>query len=218
MEISMREVRGIVDSYLKHNGLKVIAGEYGAGDVLYPFLLMDLQYSIWHGEVEKVECRHELKRVKEKWRESYGLFTRSFFAAFSVEQQDEIVDLMDEYEKWMEGTLMCVRVAVMNAIREREFEEQKLLSACLLCNCLAQCAQIVWGTIFKDERGRPKVNREIEEVARWSKGFADAWMTQRGDRSVINLNGQKEVDAAMNALTRRLAHFPPLMVAKEKKV
>lgn len=217
MEVFMSGVGKLVDSYLRHNHLKVIAGEYGAGDVLYPFLLMDLVYGIYQGEIRKVECKRELKRARGKWNEAYGLFTRSFFAAFSVEQQDEICDLMDEYEKWMEGSVMCARVAVMNAIGERDFEEQKLLSACMLCNCLSQCAQIVWGTIFKDERGRPEQNREIEEVARWSKGFGDAWMEQRGDKSVINLNGVKEVDAAMNALTRRLAHFPPLMVAKEKK-
>lgn len=211
------EVSVVVESYLRHNHLKVVAGEYGAGDVLYPFLLMDLVYGIYQREIVKVDCKRELKRVRGKWNEAYGLFTRSFFAAFSVEQQCDIVDLMDEYEKWMEGSLMVARVAVMNAVREREFEEQKLLSACMLCNCLSQCAQIVWGTIFKDERGRPKVNREIEEVARWSKGFADAWMEQRGDKSVIDLNGVKEVNAAMDALVRKLSHFPPLMVAKEKK-
>lgn len=210
-------VKGLVDRYLKHNRLKVIAGENGSGDVFYPFLLMDLQYGIWQKEIRGMECRHKMKAAKTRWREAYGVFNRQFFSAFDQEQTDEIVDLMDGYEKYMEGSLMCARVAVMNAVGDREFEEQKLLSACLLCNCLAQCAQIVWGTIFRDERGRGVKNRAIEEVARSSKAFADAWMEQRGDRSVINLNGNKAVDAAMNALCGKIAHYPALRVGNSEE-
>lgn len=210
-------MRDVVEAYLKHNGLKIIAGEYGCTDVLYPFLLMDLQYGIYEKEIKGLECRHLMKRAKSKWRDAFDLFSRSFFAAFTPDQADRIGDMMDDYRKWMEGSLMVARVAVMNAIGERDFEEQKLLSACLLCNCLAQCAQIVWGTIFKDEHRRAETNRYIEDVARASKGVADEWMNQRGDRSVINLNGNKAVDDAMCALTRRLSHFPPLRGEKVAK-
>ena len=37
--------------------------------------------------------------------------------------------------------------------------------------------------------------------------FADAYMEQIGDRSVINLNKEKKVTEAMTALTRRLGTF-----------
>ena len=204
--MGMDRLKEIVGRYLDYNKMKLVKGDSGM-DVLIPFLLMDLQYSIWQEEIKGVECRHKMKMARSRWKEAYGLFTRSFFAAFSEEQVDAIVDLMDEYEQWMESAVMNARVAVMNEIAEREFEEQKLLSACLMCNCLSQCAQIIWRTIHLDARGRGVENPWIEKVCRESKAFADAYMEQRGDRSVINLNGRPKVEAAMNALTRRLAQF-----------
>ena len=209
MEVSVRE---IVESYLRHNHLKVIAGEYGAGDVLYPFLLMDLVYGIYQGEIRKVECKRELKRARGKWNEAYGLFTRSFFAAFSVEQQDEICDLMDEYEKWMGNSLMVVRVAVMDAIGDRVgVKEQRVLSACQMCNILAQCAQIVFGTIFKDEMRRARKSREIEEVRIAARQFSDEYAKECGLKDVyIDLNKDKKVNAAVDAMLKKLTAFPRL--------
>jgi len=202
-------MREIVRAYCRHNGLRLLAGDCDGMDALYPFLLMDLAYGIWQKELACVPARHGMKRARSRWREAYGLFTRGFFAAFSGEQRDRVVDVMDEYEKWMEGSVMVARVAIMDGMKEREFEDQKFLSACVLCNCLCQCAQMVWGKIFLDGRGRPTRNRYIDVVEKATLEFADGWFDERGDRSVVDLNGNGRVEEALDALKRRIAQFPP---------
>lgn len=208
-------VEGIVKKLLSARGLRLVAGEHDAASLLYPYLLMDLQYSVWQKDVRGVKAEKELKRAQTRWREAYDRFNRAFFRDIGSENWDCICDLMDEYEAWMERPLMLARVAIMNAIGEREFEEQKLLSACLLCNCLAQCANIIWGTIYMDEHGRKRRNDDIERVEWASKAFADTWMLQRGDHSVINLNGDKGVNDAMNVVVQHITHFPGLKLARD---
>lgn len=208
-------MRDVVVAYCRYNGLRVIEGDYGCADVLYPFLLMDLVYGIWQKELAGVPAKHKMKQARNRWREAYGLFTRGFFAAFSAEERDRIVDLMDEYEKWMEGCVMVARVAVMDAIKDRGFEDQKFLSACTLCNCLAQCAQMVWGMIFLDGRGKPTRNKYIDVIEKAALDFADGWFDERGDRSIVDLNGNERVEDAMNGIKRRISQFPPFRVAKD---
>lgn len=208
-------IEKIVGALLKARGLKVVKGEAGTGDILYPYLLMDLEYSVWQKDVRGVKAERELKRVKGQWQEVYDRFNRAFFRDVGEEYWEEVTDLMDEYEKWMERPLMLARVAMMNAIGERDFEEQKLLSACLLCNCLAQCANIIWGTIFIDRHGHKRENPDIAAVEKASKRFADVWMSQRGDKSVINLNGDKGVNEAMNVVVKQITQFPLIKLARD---
>lgn len=40
-------------------------------------------------------------------------------------------------------------------------------------------------------------------------------MEQRGDRKVINLNENKKVNAAMNALVSKIVRFPKLRMARD---
>ena len=40
-------------------------------------------------------------------------------------------------------------------------------------------------------------------------------MLMRGDRSVINLNGVKEVDEAMGIVVKHLTAFPPIKLARD---
>lgn len=202
-------MKDIVRAYCRYNGLRIIEGDCGGVEALYPFLLMDLVYGIYQKEIAPVPARHGMKRARSRWKEAYGLFTRGFFAAFNEEERDRIVDVMDEYGKWMEGSVMVARVAMMEGMKDREFEDQKFLSACMLCNCLSQCAQMVWGMIFLDERGKPVRNRYIDAVEKASLEFADGWFDERGDRSVVNLNGNRRVEDAMDGIKRRIAQFPP---------
>lgn len=202
----------LVEAYLKWNHLKLVEGGAQSGEVLYPFLLMDLQYGLWQEEVRGVECSGKMKQVRNRWRDAYGLLNRRFFSAFDEDQRDQVVDLMDEYEKWMGNSLMVVRVAVMDAIGDMVgVKEQRVLSACQMCNILAQCAQIVFGTIFKDERRRARKSREIEEVRIAARQFSDEYAKACGLKDVyIDLNKDKKVNAAVDAMLKKLTAFPRL--------
>ena len=212
MEMNIDDV---VSRLLTARGLKVVKGSDGMGGILYPYLLMDLEYSVWQRDIRGVRAERELKKARTQWTEAYDRFNRAFFRDIGEDCWDYMCDLMDEYERWMERPLMLARVAIMNAIGERDFEEQKILSACLLCNCLAQCANIIWGTIYLDGHGRRRKNDDIERVEWASKAFADTWMLQRGDKSVINLNGDKGVNDAMNVVVQHITQFPAIKLARD---
>lgn len=215
--VTREQISALSARYIEANGLRVVAGDAGVGDLLVPYLLMDAEYSLYQKYVTKVSAKRELKKVKGAWVEAYGLFNRAFFSAFGEEQRDVVVDLMDEYEEWVGNSVEIARITVMNEIGKEgyDLDEQELLGACLMCNCLSQCANIVWETIHVDARGMKRKSDAIERVEWCSKRFADVWMEQRGDRKVINLNENKKVNAAMNALVSKIVRFPKLRMARD---
>ena len=218
--VTKEQISALSERYIEANELRVVKGTAGVGDLLIPFLLMDLEYSLYQKYVRKVDARRELKKVKNEWERAYGLFDREFFSVFSEEQKEWVVELMDEYEEWVWNGVEIARIAVMDEMAKREGYEldvQELLGACLMCNCLAQCANIVWEAIHVDRRGRKRKNDAIERVQWCSKRYADVWMEQHGDRAVINLNDNKRVNDAMNALVRKISRFPKVTMAQDLK-
>lgn len=202
----------IVERYLAFNRLKVIAGQQGVVDVFYPFLLMDVEYGMYQKDIEPLKCEREMKMLKRRWAESYRAFNRKFFHPFDAEQKERVIELMDEYGEWVNTELMMCRVAAMNAIVKAEgfessFADQQVLTTCLLCNCFAQSANIVWREIYRNRLGEGRIEPGIAGVERYSKEFADAYMRRIGDARVISLKGNKAFEDAMDCLVRKMLHF-----------
>ena len=195
--------------YLEYNKYKLVDGEGNEAAVLYPFLLMDLEYSLWHEVIRPMKVKGMLRKRKSEWSEAYNRFNRELFIALDAEQTERFVDLMDEYERWMGNDVMVARVAAMDEIVkqtwDRPLEEQQVLSACLICNCLAQCANIAW-----EDTHLKRENRDIAAVERAALCFSDEYMKMIGDKSYLKFSGSKRFEAAMNAITRKATHFKGL--------
>lgn len=208
----------IIKSYSDYNNLNVVAGAYGIGDVFYPFLLMDAQYSIYQKDILPIKCKRELKRIKSKWSDAYARFNKQFFAPFTQEQKDEIIDMMDAYSAHINNALMNVRIAVMNAISkvgDCSFEEQKVLSACSVCNILAQCANIAWEEIHLNSLLEKKPNIDLVGIAKHAHDFCSEYMRLTKTDIDLNLNEFKAVDDCMDVLYKKIFHFPELMEYKK---
>lgn len=205
-------MRDIALEYLRYHKYGVVDGEGNEAVVLYPFLLMDLEYSLWQEVIRPMKVKGMLKKRKSEWSEAYNRFNRELFIALDAEQTERFVDLMDEYERWMGNDVMVARVAAMDEIVrqtwDRPLEEQQVLSACLICNCLAQCANIAW-----EDTHLKKENRDIAAVERAALNFSDEYMKLIGDGSCIKFSGSKRFEAAMNAITRKVTHFGPLEIS-----
>ena len=196
--------------YIEFHHLKIVAGDNGCADIFYPFLLMDEVYSIYQKEIVPAAKTSALKHIKRRWSDAYNRFNKRFFAPYTTEQRDEIVDMMDGYSDYIHNAAMTARVAVMDAIAKDgkcPFNDQMVLSACVMCNILAQCADIVWHKIFLNRLGEGQLNLDIVGVSRYARDFADEYMRIKGNYSYIRLNEHKGVQNAVDALVQKLLHY-----------
>lgn len=141
----------IVDTYLAYKHRVRTKGERIDNTLpLMPFFIMDACYQIYCKDIKNLPCKHLLKKHKKRWADSYHMFTADFFRAFNQEQTEYIVDMMDEFNDYINDDIVVLKNAVINYIpREIPFEEKKLLGSLLACSVLAQAAQHMYGEMFR---------------------------------------------------------------------
>jgi hypothetical protein len=171
--------RDIVNTYLTYKHRKRTLGEREDNTLpLMPFFIMDVCYQIYCKDIKNIPCKHLMKQAKTRWNESYHKFTSDFFRAFNQDQTDYIVDLMDEFNDYIHNYVVMLKSSVMNHISgDASFEDKKILGALMVCNVLAQSAQILYGEMFRSGTKvyeARKINAVITVMPKESDPYIDA--------------------------------------------
>jgi hypothetical protein len=211
--------REIADAYLAYKHRKRTKGERIDNTLpLMPFFIMDACYQIYCKDIKDIPCRHLTKQAKKRWADAYHQFTTDFFAAFSPEQTDYIVDLMDRFNDYIHTNVVMLKSAVMNYFTDNTpFEDKKILGALLTCNVLAQSAQHMYGEMFrtgqkmypiKSLKGvitmMPKeINPHLETIKKASFDFANTYPHGKG----VDLTSSDKVMEMIGALCRKIVRF-----------
>ena len=190
----------LVDTYIATLGLKRLKGERASP--ILPFFILDAMYSILVKDLAPLEVKGQTKKALTDWLHNYGLFNRSFFRAFSQDQQDEVIDIMDSFEAYIGNDLTVTKVAVMNQLAKHgiEFEGQKILAAAVVANILAQQASIIWEEVYK------RSNRYLLAIELLSKRWMQSYFLQHFPGH-INPNEDKTICTAVDILCKKIIHF-----------
>lgn len=201
----MHSNRHFVEKYLAHIGKRKLGGREEDFSPLLPFLMLDIQYTLYQREIRPLKCRFELKHWKNVWIESYTAFNERFFGAYDKEEKGELIDKMDDFETFINNDLLIAQCAIMDCFVGEDFETQKILSTCMLCDILAQSAQVVWKKVYKDDRLRGETSTEIDSIRFASRQFMNAY--PHDDTYFINCNTNKKVRATVDTLCRKMVRW-----------
>lgn len=190
----------IVDIYIATLGLKRLKGERASP--ILPFFILDAMYNILTQDLATVPVKGETKKALTEWKHNYGLFNRSFFRAFTRDQQDEVIDIMDAFEKYIGNDITVTRVAVMNQLSKHGIESdgQRILASAVVANILAQQAGIIWEDVFK----RP--NRYLSAIELHSKRWMQSYFLQHYPGH-INPNEDEQICLAVDVLCKHIVQF-----------
>lgn len=190
----------LVDTYIKHLGLKRISGD-DASPIL-PFFILDVMYTLYRKSIQPVPSQFEEKKAKNLWMKNYHLFNRDFFSVFSDDQQDEIIDIMDAFEEYINNDVVIVKVAVMNELSPHglNLDDQDILASCLICDILAQSAQVIWRAVYDND------NQYINAIMRNATRWMNLYIRKRTD-ALVDTNKSKQVTDAVNALCKKMVNF-----------
>lgn len=191
----------IVDKYLTSIGMKRVSGT--SLEPILPFFMLDAAYNLWRKDISPIECRHELKFLKKQWITRYGMFNRQFFRAFTVDEQDEIIDKMDSFDAYIENHVMVARVQIMNYLQDLEFEQAVRCASLIIINIMCQSAGIVWSHVYKNGRDRDRVNPDIQALEKLSSRFMNSYHSAISSRNV-NPNESKPIVDAVDVLCKKV--------------
>ena len=196
----------LVDTYLAHKGMRRIKGN--GYDAILPFFMLDSMYQILSKDIAPIPCKQEQKLALKRWREAYNSFNQDFFRAYSQDQQDEIIDMMDAFETYINNDVLIAEVAVMNDLAQHgiPFEHQKVIASCVMCHVLAQAAQITWGAIYKNSRNISKESPHIKAILKYSSTWMNLYFAKVSDAH-INPNDSEQICTAMDILCRKMVRF-----------
>lgn len=199
----MITIKELVDTYLFSKGLKRLKGADEDASPLLPLIMMDSAYQLYCKYVKPLECKHELKKLKNEWCKSYKVFNKDFFRCYNAEQTDFICDMMDDFDKFISPYNMTAFVQFTNIFGDEELEKQKILSACMLINVLCQCSEIVYERIYA--KAYERKNKAIIDCERYMHLFAEK--LYGNDKKSINPNESKGISDAVDVLCKKQIYF-----------
>lgn len=192
----------LVDIYLAHMGMRRVKGT--GYDPILPIFMLDAMYQIMVTDIKTVESRFEQKQALRRWNEAYNIFNQDFFSCFKKDsQRDEIIDMMDAFEAYIQNDIVIAEVAVMNEMQKYgiPFEHQKVIASCMICHILAQSALITWNAVYKHTP-----NRYIKAIIK----NAYIWMNtyfNRISNAHVNPNDSDSICTAVDILCRKMVRF-----------
>lgn len=200
--MTIEEIDSIVDVYIKHCGMRRVEG-IGADPIL-PFFILDAMYSIMTKDIYPLDSKREMKVALNRWKAAYTAFNRDFFSAFSADEQDKVIDIMDSFQSYIGNDIVIAKISVMNLLQSYNLtlEQQKIVSSCMLCHVLAQTASIIWDAVYALKAKNPY----IRSILKYSSEYMNLYFGKIS-KATINPNNSKEICAAMDALCKKIIKF-----------
>ena len=197
--------REIVDTYLAYKHRRRTKGEREDNTLpLMPFFIMDTCYQIYCKDIKDLPCKHLMKLAKKRWADAYHKFTTDFFLAFSQDQTDYIVDMMDEFNDYIHTHIVMLKSAVMEYFKdETSFEDKKILASLLTCNVLSQSAQHLYGEMYRKRDMSKEIEPSIEGVRKASYDFSCYYPASKG----VDLASSDKVMNMIDVLCKKIVKF-----------
>ena len=203
----------LINKYCESQDSTIIQGN--SAEPLLPFLLGDAIYTIYAKDIAPLDLPRREQIIRAHWVSNYNMFNRPFFQAIGVSNYDQLTDLMDDFEGYIELNMMQLRSELMLLLQDVPFDRRSVIVSALLCHILAQAAQIAFGNVYKNRqtvgvvRGRnlivekPRKNRHLDAINEDAFKLANIWHSDMSN-NFQDPNKTKGIPAAINALCRRI--------------
>ena len=212
----------LVNKFLLHRGFSKIQGESLLP--IMPYIVMDVVYNMYNKTIRPIPAKHQLKRLKKTWEDAYNRFDRTFLAAFSPDEQDEIMDKMDSLEEYIANAKTVAEVQTMNCFDHLAINQQSVIACANVCNLLTHYAGQIWSAVYKNYdrskghrrpgiqyyeikgkvyKEKPNQNPELCSIERASEKLMDEYYKTVGGKDV-NLQNCPNMKTACLALVRKI--------------
>ena len=214
----------LVNKFLDHRGYSKIKGESLLP--IMPYIVMDVVYNMYNKTIRPIPAKHKLKKLKTTWEEAYNRFDRVFLAAFTEDEQDEIIDRMDDLEAYIANAKTIAEIQTMNCFSFLSLEQQKVLACANVCNLLTHYAGEIWKAVYKNYdlsrdtwmrkgvqyyeikgkiyKERPNKSKELSDIERASEKLMDEYYAFIGGPKDVSFQNCPQMRESCLALVKTI--------------
>lgn len=204
-----KEINEAIHSY---RGVKNFRGDLNSLSAVTYFFLMDAAYQVFDKRIRPLQYKHKEKQVVGRIRAAFNDFFDRFFAAFSQDQREYLIDKADEMETYLEHHIEVARFQMTNCCIGEPADVQNRIADLWLCNRLAYEAMGHYGETWKKSgfklRGAiyTKEDREsrMETVIQQTKDLSKSLF---GEGAEVKEKYYKQIVLAMEILTKKIAEW-----------
>lgn len=198
-------LQSLIERFVEAQGLIVTRGSL-CTDIFLPYLLMDCQYQIYAEKIRKTDFKGYPKLICKRWTQQNSDFFKSLYKGLTPEECDTLNDMMNDFDEFIKQDAFMLKNHVMNCMPPNvDFERRMLIGDAMTCNILAQCAQIVWGSIFKTKCANADTNPFIKGVELLSHRLACE--IHNCDKQTVDLNNVENIRSCVDALKRKMVEY-----------
>ena len=191
----------IITAILERKGYKQYNGNKDNLSPVMYFFLMDASKSFFE-DMKKQKCSGEQKRLRKRMDEAYHVFFKDFFAAFTPEQTDYLIDKVDEYEEYLAHHFDIAEIAIQECDNGMPMDVQRERSKVWLCNFLVGDAQDFYGECWRDGMVRPLRHRDIDCILKAGHEYS---RLRFGDGPQMSQKQFKRVQDAVRIIAKKTA-------------
>lgn len=152
----------LLDTYLKARGYK--SGNDAAHIAPFlPYFLADTLYLTFEEHI-KGHLKQKEKQMGNLMMKNYHNFIHSFFNCFPPEQQDEVIEMMDQFREYISHDIDIFLVCVEQVVMRMPLHQRKIFSAIALCRVLSANVKYSWENIYRRSPSQPIPNKDKDGI------------------------------------------------------
>lgn len=193
----------LIDSFIKHKGW---SGNHRGGNFpLAPYILADA-LSIAHDTYLKGKLKQEAKKHANAMMKCYDHLNKDFFRAFTFEESLLITEKMNMFDTYLHNDFEIFRMAVMKPLMDYPQETREIISGLCLCKLLAIQIDYLYGLMYRDQHGRPLVDKNIQGLKYHAFEMFRAFKAAR-KADYIDLGDIPTVQSSLNNIIKHTQDF-----------
>lgn len=205
----------LVDAVLNNFGLRRVGGLYGNVGPLLSYALMDAQYQLYDDFIDGIDLdwvseqrvRTNIMADRSNWYNAYDSFNKQINRCWDTDQRDNAQTMMDSLEDYIHNDLIVLQVSAMNHLTHLNFKHQQIIATAVVCNILAQYAQIAWEAVYKSVSGKGMKNKKIQGVIDGTLKFQNSYYRAAGNTVDVVLESDKKFSDSVDILASKIVRW-----------
>ena len=193
-------------TYLKRAGYTEIHGE--GFDPILPYILMDLVFQTYKTCILPLKLDKKLQNQTNHyvniWEDKYHKFNKEFFEYFKDDEQDMVLDIMDEFEKYTEKDMTIAKYVAIDCFRDELSEIKTTLGNVALCNAITKIAQNIYGRVYKNKFRNSVENPYLKGIIHATEEFMNHYYRKK---RYIDLNQSNNLKNSIHVICRKIVKF-----------
>ena len=193
----------VAEKYLAGSGIRIVNGD--CFEFVIPFIVLDIVYDLYGKYIRPLDVKFKLNQIKKLWKKSYDTINKDFFAHFSPDEIDWVIDFMDDFTTYLHNDITILRIQMLTQMNGIDDNGKDVVVAASLAGMLSDAALTYLVETYKRTIKKIVDFPVLRDLSRYSYLFASEYYRMHGNGNVSFNTDQ--ITLAVQAVCNKIAKY-----------